>query len=138
MEKLIENALFKLIQYVEEKDFRGYDPYDALNSPVLMQLAKSSKWLRIGFTQALRRMPLNLRPLLGTPREYNPKGMGLFLDSYVDLYRIDKERHYLKQIEFLANWLMDNRCDGYLGHCWGYNFDWQNRAFFAPRGTPTR
>ncbi|HVS21651.1 MAG TPA: hypothetical protein VHD88_07370, partial [Pyrinomonadaceae bacterium] len=21
--------------------------------------------------------------------------------------------------------------------CWGYNFDWQSRSFFAPRGTPT-
>jgi hypothetical protein len=29
------------------------------------------------------------------------------------------------------------RIDGYSGPCWGYNFDWQSRNFFAPRGTPT-
>ena len=27
--------------------------------------------------------------------------------------------------------------DGFSGACWGYNFDWQSRNFFAPRGTPT-
>ena len=29
------------------------------------------------------------------------------------------------------------KLDGYSGACWGYNFDWQNRNFFAPRDTPT-
>jgi hypothetical protein len=26
---------------------------------------------------------------------------------------------------------------GFKGACWGYNFDWQSRSFFIPRGTPT-
>src|SRR5213076_761078 len=25
---------------------------------------------------------------------------------------------------------------GFKGACWGYNFDWQSRSFYAPRGTP--
>ena len=25
---------------------------------------------------------------------------------------------------------------GYSGYCWGYNFDWQSRAFFVSQGTP--
>jgi len=29
------------------------------------------------------------------------------------------------------------RLKGFKGAAWGYNFDWQSRAFFAPRGTPT-
>lgn len=29
------------------------------------------------------------------------------------------------------------KLDGYSGAAWGYNFDWQSRNFFAPRGTPT-
>ncbi len=29
------------------------------------------------------------------------------------------------------------KLDGYSGACWGYNFDWQSRNFFAPRDTPT-
>ena len=133
----MEETVLELIRYVEAEGFRGYDPYDALNSPVLSQFAKSSKWLKIAFTQTLRRMPLNLRFLLGIPKEYNPKGMGLFLNSYTNLYRVYKETHYSDQMKFLADWLMNNCCDGYPDYCWGYNFNWQNRTFFAPRGTPT-
>src|SRR5712671_4604197 len=29
------------------------------------------------------------------------------------------------------------RLKGFKGAAWGYNFDWQSRSFFAPRGTPT-
>ena len=137
MEELIENALSSLLRYVEREKFQGYDPFDALNSPVLSQLAGSSKWLRISFIQLLRRMPLNLRPLLGIPKGYNPKGMGLFLSTYVNLYRVYNERRYLDQSSFLADWLIDNCCDRYSGYCWGYNFDWQNRDTFRPKYTPT-
>jgi hypothetical protein len=28
------------------------------------------------------------------------------------------------------------RSPNYAEACWGYNFDWQSRAFFAPKGTP--
>ena len=33
--------------------------------------------------------------------------------------------------------LIDLQTPGYSGACWGYNFDWQARAFFQPKGTPT-
>lgn len=33
--------------------------------------------------------------------------------------------------------LLDARLEGWSGAAWGYNFDWQGRAFYAPRGTPT-
>jgi hypothetical protein len=33
--------------------------------------------------------------------------------------------------------LLAARLDGTGGAAWGYNFDWQGRAFYAPRGTPT-
>jgi len=33
--------------------------------------------------------------------------------------------------------LLSMRVEGCSGAAWGYNFDWQSRNFFAPRGTPT-
>lgn len=33
--------------------------------------------------------------------------------------------------------LMSMRLEGGSGAAWGYNFDWQSRNFYAPRGTPT-
>jgi len=37
---------------------------------------------------------------------------------------------------FLMSRLGSLRSAKYAEACWGYNFDWQSRAFFAPRGTP--
>ena len=33
--------------------------------------------------------------------------------------------------------LLSSSVEGFSGAAWGYNFDWQSRNFFAPRGTPT-
>ncbi len=136
MQKNIEDAFLRLVKYVEEEGFYGYDPYDALNSPILSLLGKPSKLFRIAFTQALRRSIINFRPLIAIGKSHTPKGMGLFLSSYINLYKIYKDESYLDNIEFLADWLINNYSNGYSGYCWGYNFDWQNRTFFAPKGTP--
>jgi len=139
----------KLVVYIEANDFAGYDPYDAMNSPLLSGLSFGNKYLRIAFTQGVKRFPLNLRPLLGVPKDYNPKGLGLFLWGYAKLYKIEKNSDYLVQIETLLNLLdacktdmkldtgLRRYNDGGNGHGWGYNFDWQSRAFFIPKYTPT-
>jgi hypothetical protein len=43
----------------------------------------------------------------------------------------------LEFVRFFDQWLRNNFVPGYHGACWGYNFDWPNRSFFAPVGTPT-
>jgi len=71
------------------------------------------------------------------PKEYNPKGLGLFLTGYCNLYAREPKEEYLKQIDFLAEKLIELQSKGFSGACWGYNFDWQSRAFFLPKDTPT-
>lgn len=137
------------------EDFKGHDPYDALNSPVLRALSFGNKYLRIAFTQGLKRLPLNLRPLFFVPKDCNPKGLGLFLWGYAKLYKREKKEEYLVQIEKLLKLLDSCKTEVHLasrprgndkekggndsggGHGWGYNFDWQSRAFFVPKYTPT-
>src|SRR6185295_855661 len=41
------------------------------------------------------------------------------------------------QARVLLDALLSMTLDGYSGACWGYNFDWQSRNFFAAKGTPT-
>jgi len=129
--------LNRLLAYVEAADYAGYDPYDALNSPLLQRLGAKSKWVRIAATQLLRRSPVNLRPLLGIRQGHNPKGIGLFLWGYSKLYALTREPRYLERVDYLLQMLERLRSPGYSGHCWGYNFDWQSRTFFRPRGVPT-
>ena len=50
-------------------------------------------------------------------------------------------RSQTKEAEIEARELLDDlmwmRLKGFKGAAWGYNFDWQSRSFFVPRGTPT-
>ena len=53
----------------------------------------------------------------------------------------DYRRLQTKEAEVNARELLDDLIGmglkGFSGACWGYNFDWQSRSFFAPKGTPT-
>src|ERR1035441_4456569 len=130
-------ALKALRSWVERRDFAGWDPYDALNSPVLNALFGHDKWSRIACIQTMKRLPVNLRGVLGAHPGHNPKALALFLEGYVKLAArgLDEQckSHVLRLIELLAT----TRTATSAGHGWGYNFDWQSRAFFVPRGTPS-
>lgn len=130
-------AAVKLDDWIEAEDFRGYDPHDALNSPFLNRLSSSNRFLGIVFLQSLKRLPLNPRPALDIEKGYNPKAMGLFLKSYLRKYELFKQPQHLRVAQRMALWLVQHISPGYHGACWGYNFPWPNRGFFAPIGTPT-
>lgn len=130
------NSLQELERYASSEKWAGFDPYDALNSPFLRVLG-FNKPVRIAIIQLFRRSPLNVRPLFGIKKGWNPKGMGLFLSGYVKLYRITGDQVYLDRANWIADWLLQNKAEGYTGDAWGYNFDWQSRALFVPGGTPT-
>jgi hypothetical protein len=133
----IAKALHKLDAWIEQEHFRGWDPHDALNSRLVRRLTLGNRLLGIAWLQLFKRSPINLRTLVGVDKGYNPKGMGLFLATYLRKYRLTSAPEYLKQASFFADWLKKNVAPGYSGACWGYNFDWPNRGFFAPAGTPT-
>ena len=130
-------ALKQLDAYIQSQNFLGYDPYDALNSPILRAITWPHKYARIAATQAIKRMPINLRPLLLIPKDYNPKGLGLFLWGYAKLYALNPSDQTFGTIQRLLTELERLRSRGYSGNCWGYNFPWQSRAFYLPRYTPT-
>lgn len=131
------DCIQEMLSYVESEDYAGYDPYDALNSPLIRRIGASSRWVRMAATQLMRRSPVNLRPLLGIRKGHNPKGIGLFLWGYSKLYALTGEPRHLERVDYLLTLLERLRSPGYSGNCWGYNFDWQSRTFRRPAGTPT-
>ena len=139
MHSIIENSFVKLKNYCEKEDFMGWDPYDGLNSKVFQALPgiRNSKFCRLAWIQTFKRNPVNLRRLFLVQKDYNPKGLGLFLNGYCNLYRIETKDVYLEKIHILANKILDLKSHGYSGACWGYNFNWESRAFFQPKYTPT-
>ncbi len=139
--KEVDNKLHsfeKLRYYCEAEGFKGWDPYDGLNSKVFkfFNLDKV-QFFRLAWIQLFKRNPINLRTIMEVPKEYNPKGLGLFLTGYCNLYAADPKEEYIEKINFLATTLIELKTEGFSGACWGYNFDWQSRAFFLPKNTPT-
>lgn len=131
-------AFNNLISYCEKEKLKGWDPYDGLNSWVIQKtLLGRSRIFRLAWTQLFKLNPINLRPLFGIKKEYNPKGLGLFLIGYCNLYTKTNKKEYLDKIRFISNEILQLQTKGYSGACWGYNFDWQARAFFQPKYTPT-
>jgi hypothetical protein len=131
------SAAERLDAWIEREGFKGWDPHDALNSPLINGLTFRNRWLAVAWLQLLKRSPVNLRPILGVPKGYNPKGMGLFLASYIRKYRCRRSAADLERVTMLVRWLDEAKRPGFAGACWGYNFDWPTRNLFAPAGTPT-
>lgn len=138
-ESSFRDSYQKLKQYCEKENFKGWDPYDGLNSRVFQALPilRNNRLARLAWIQLFKRSPLNLRPILLVPKEYNMKGVGLFLAGYCKEYEMSHSSFAMQKIKELAAILLDNTSKGYSGACWGYNFDWQARAFFQPKGMPT-
>ncbi|MBQ4345074.1 MAG: delta-aminolevulinic acid dehydratase [Muribaculaceae bacterium] len=147
----ILNSFIKLRDYCEAEQYKGWDPYDGLNSKLFnaIPFLNKSAICRLVMIQAFKRLPFNLRRLAIIPKQHNAKGIGLFLQGYCNLYRAVERRPELSvalgnleklkaKINEVAELLISLQSPGYSGACWGYNFPWQcRREFLFPSGTPT-
>jgi len=138
LEKILK-SLEILKTYCEKEEFKGWDPYDGLNSRLFQSIPVISKnrFSRLLWIQTFKRLPINLRRITGIKKEYNPKSLGLFLSGYCNLFMKETKNEYLEKINFFSKKIIEIQNPHYNGSCWGYNFDWQARAFFQPRNTPT-
>lgn len=144
---MIEDSFARLRNYCEAEGYKGWDPYDGLNSAIF-QATPFKHWdlARLVLIQLCKRSPVNLRPLLLVPKQYNAKGIGLFLNGYCNLFRLAGQgdtrfgtpEQLRGKVDELAQLLLTLQSPGYSGACWGYNFDWQaRRLFLFPAHTPT-
>lgn len=130
-----QEALDRLRQWIEAEQFRGYDPYDALMGRIPFR--RFGKWAPILAIQIQKRSPINVRPVLGIEKDYNPKAMGLLLEAYSVLYADEGEESALETADWLFGWICENKSPGYLSACWGYNFDWASPTKYLPAFTPS-
>ncbi len=129
-----------LREYIEQEKYRGYDPYDALKSPLFrLPILRSHKWLRFATQQFVKRAPVNLRPLLAVPKGLNPVSLGLCIQAYAYLTEVypEEREELLNKIWQLAKQLQSLIPEGFSGVCWGYDFDWEARYAKIPAYQPT-
>jgi len=131
-----QDAVLGLLAYCKANDWAGYDPYDALNSRLFEALPfLDAKLPRLALTQAMKRFPFNLRPLLLVPKTQNPKALALFLQALLKLSKLGllEEKEC---IDVLAQRISDLRSPDKVFWCWGYSFPWQTSKQLVPRGAP--
>lgn len=135
----VQKSFQRLEEYCKKENFKGWDPFDGLNSKIFQSLPLFSKnrFAKLLWIQSFKRFPINLRKIARVEKDYNSKALGLFLAGYCNLFSIDPKEEYLDKIELFSSKLLELQNTNWSGSCWGYNFDWQARAFFQPKNTPT-
>ena len=134
----MQSVYDQLLAWCRQHDFAGHDPFDALNSRLFQATPlTNSRAARLLWTQLLKRSPADLRAVARVPPERNSKGIALFALAQLATHRRLKTEESDLQARNLLSMLLSMRVEGCSGAAWGYNFDWQSRNFFAPRGTPT-
>lgn len=142
--QLLIDSLLSLEKYISSENYRGYDPYDGLMSPLFkLPLLRSGKTIRFYSQQILRRIPFNYRPLLRIRKGYNPVTIGLCIQAYTYLLKSGLKDSRLKtddinsKILHLIEELKSLSAKGFSGYCWGYDFDWEAKYASNPAFTPT-
>jgi hypothetical protein len=123
-------ALQALRNWMETRQFAGYEPFDLLNSPYL-----SGAWARTTAPSLLlmqfgkRFAGPGFRRALKIPPSKNPKALGLCLAAYCDLaqagHDVSADAAWLKQE------LIRLRSPHEAEYCWGY--DWDFVSLRGPR-----
>lgn len=132
----------QLFLYCETRDFSGHDPFDGLNSGLFQMTAfKHVRLARLAWLQMFKRSPLDLRSAFAVKKGANPKGLALFSLAELSLFRVTKDTEHMENAVRLIDRLLEAKIvgktkDGRATMSFGYNFDWQSRVFYAPKGTP--
>ena len=129
----VSREAFRLSAALEAVDFQGWDPYDALSSP-LLRAAGRTPMVRQAAIQSFKRLPVNLRPLVGVRTRRHTKALALCVSAYALLGRIPGFDRSRALGDALAEDLARRAVTDGVG--WAYDFDVQTRWGFYPAGKP--
>jgi len=141
IKKDIENSILNLDNWIEQNGWAGYDPYDIKG---LSFVRKITEWgdknfiaeiLREGLFEFFLMFPVFSRKLFMIKPQINAKAMGLFAQSYLNLYSITNDKKYFNKANECIEWLDRNYSKNYPGKGWGYPFIWQAKETI-PKNTP--
>lgn len=123
----IRRSLDGVRQWVEARDYRGYEPFDGLSSwarPLAFGNLLGQRLLM----QSVRQCPFNLRPLLGIRPKESTKGRGYMAWGYTTLYKATGERHLLERAAACLDWLDKNKAARFHDHSWTNHYDFVSRG----------
>ena len=131
----LRQSIEKLQVWIEENDYRGYEPFDGLASP-LRPLTFNRLLLERVLQQLVRQSPINLRPILGIKPQDSTKGRGYMAWGYLQMFRSTEDPIYKEKARRCLDWLDQNKAPGYSHHSWGNHFDFSSRVGKLPKFEP--
>jgi len=127
IKEVIERSLQKVEKWVEDHEYKGYEPFDGLSS-FFRPLAFGNLFLERLLLQLVRQSHINLRPLLGIRPQESTKGRGYMAAGYIDMIRITGKREYKEKAVKCLDWLIENKSPYYKKHSWGNHFAFSSRS----------
>lgn len=123
----LSESLFKVQNWVEVNDYRGYEPFDGLSSWFLPLTFGQELPQRL-LQQLVRQCPFNIRPLMGVQPQDSTKGRGYMAWGYLTLYRIDHQQEHLEKAKKCLEWLDQHKVPRFAHHSWSNHFDFVSRG----------
>lgn len=125
--EIIYGSLKKLEKWVEDHDYKGYDPADGLTS-FLRPLTFGNIFLDRILQQFIWRFPINIRPFVGVKPLDSCIGRGYMASGYLTMFKSTNESGYKDKAIGCLNWLIDHKSPGFSEYCWGKMFDFASRG----------
>jgi hypothetical protein len=123
----VQRALDLVQKWVEEHDYRGYEPFDGLSSWA-RPLALGNQLAERILQQAIRQSPVNLRPFMGVRPQDSTKGRGYMAYGYLARYRATRQPQYLEKATRCLEWLDQHKVPRFQHHSWSNHFDFVSRG----------
>jgi hypothetical protein len=114
-------------QWVEQQDYRGYEPFDGLSSwarPLTLGTVMGGRLLQ----QLIRQCPINLRPVMGVRPKESTKGQGYMAYGYLLMHRATGDQEYISKATACLKWLDKNKAGRFKQHSWSNHFDFVSRG----------
>jgi rhamnogalacturonyl hydrolase YesR len=122
-------------KWVEDHDYKGYEPFDGLSS-FLRPLTLGNLFLDRLLMQLVRQSPVNLRPLFGVKPLDSTIGRGYMAGGYLTMLKLTNGKKYKDKAVSCLEWLMENRSSAYADYSWGKHFDFASRGGRYPKFEP--
>jgi rhamnogalacturonyl hydrolase YesR len=127
MKEVITSSIQKIEKWVEDHNYKGYEPFDGLSS-VFRPLTFGNLFLDRLLLQLIRQSPINLRPLFGVKPLDSTIGRGYMAWGYCHMFKITGDQNYREKADACLQWLIENKSTGYKEFSWGKHFDFASRG----------
>lgn len=127
----INRSLAGVQRWVEDHEYKGYDPGDGLTS-FLRPLTFGTIFGERVLQQVIWKSPVNIRRWVGVKPMDSTKGRGFMAWGYLLRHQVTGDRTFLDKAISCLEWLRANTSPRYPDVSWGNHFDFTTRGGRIP------